>query len=258
MDRSRRRMLIGAGAALVASGAGGRGAAQAIETRLPGRGDIKSGMQVTFTRVATAEPKVALTFDDGPHPGLTPRLLDLLKAHDVPATFYVLGNRVARSPRLAARIAEEGHEIGNHTWSHPNLAHLGDAQVLEQIDATSSAVIDATGRMPVTLRPPWGELSARQRLMVFRARGMPSVFWSVDTEDWRRPGTSVVAARILAAGPGDVVLAHDTHGQALRALPSAIAGLKARGLRFVSMSDLIGWPSWHSRRLRAQVSADGG
>jgi peptidoglycan/xylan/chitin deacetylase (PgdA/CDA1 family) len=255
MDRSRRRILLGAGAALAVTGVGGRAAGQGIETRLPGRGVVTSGMQATFTRVATAEPMVALTFDDGPHPRLTPQYLDVMRILEVPATFYVLGGRVAQAPRLTARIAEEGHEIGNHTWSHPNLAQLSDDQVLRQVDATSRAVIEATGRMPVTLRPPWGELSPRQRLMVFRSRGMPSVFWSVDTEDWRRPGATVVAARMRAALPGDVVLGHDTHAQVLRALPSAVEGLRARGFRFVTVSELIGWPSWHSRRLRAELPA---
>jgi peptidoglycan-N-acetylglucosamine deacetylase len=168
----------------------------------------------------------------------------------------VIGSRVTQLPQLAARIAAEGHEIGNHTWSHPSLFGHSDAALLDQVDRTSHAVINATGRMPVTLRPPYGNMHPRQRLMLHQARGIPTVLWSVDPEDWRRPGSTVVTNRILSMShPGDVVLAHDIHGPTIRAMPGTIEGLRARGFRFVTVSELIGWPRWDRRRLRTVASA---
>jgi peptidoglycan/xylan/chitin deacetylase (PgdA/CDA1 family) len=104
--------------------------------------------------------------------------------------------------------------------------------VLSQIDRTNEAIYNATGRLPVTMRPPYGNLYPRQRLMLHQTRGMPTVLWSVDPEDWRRPG-SVVANRIVSQShPGAVVLAHDIHGPTIRAMPAAVSGLHARGFRF--------------------------
>ena len=251
-DTHRRRLLLRMAAALSAPGLAGRARAQvATEASLPARGDITTGMQATITRIATSQPLVALTFDDGPHPGLTPQLLDILSAYGVRATFYVIGSRAVRHPRLVARIAAEGHEIGNHTWSHPSLHGYSNAGALSQVDRTSRAVIEATGRMPVTFRPPYGDFYSHQRLMLFQSRGMPTVFWSVDPEDWRRPGSDVVASRIvMRSRPGDIVLAHDIQGPTVRAMPATIEGLVARGFRFATVSELIGWPNWQQRRLR--------
>jgi peptidoglycan/xylan/chitin deacetylase (PgdA/CDA1 family) len=205
----------------------------------------------TITRVMTARPVVAMTFDDGPHPTLTPMLLDMLAARGIRATFYVIGWRVEREPALMRRIVAEGHEIGNHTWSHPSLFGYSDAAVLNQLDRTSLAIQDAVGRPPVTMRPPYGNLYPRQRRMVLEARNLPTVLWSVDPEDWRRPGSGVVANRILSrAHPGAVILSHDIIGATIRAMPATLDGLVARGYEFATMSELIGWPRWDSRNIR--------
>jgi peptidoglycan/xylan/chitin deacetylase (PgdA/CDA1 family) len=247
---SRRDVIFCAGVALAGPVLGGTAdAAPFLEAGFPQRGEITTGLQATVTRIAVGQPCVALTFDDGPHPTLTPQLLDLLKANGIRATFYPIGYRVARYPQLVARIAAEGHEIGNHTWSHPSLFGHSDGSVLHQVDRASEAVRAATGRTPVTMRPPYGNFHPRQRLMLHRSRGLPTVLWSVDPEDWRRPGSAVVASRIVSAShPGDVVLAHDIHGATVRAMPSTLAGLKSRGFRFVTVSELIGWPRWDRRR----------
>jgi peptidoglycan/xylan/chitin deacetylase (PgdA/CDA1 family) len=192
-----------------------------------------------------------MTFDDGPHPNLTPRLLDLLRDRGIRATFYVIGRNAARYPALLQRMVAEGHEIGNHTWSHPSLFGHSDASILNQVDRTSRAVHDAVGRPPVTMRPPYGNLYHGQRLMLYEARGMPTILWSVDPQDWRRPGSAVVAQRIVGGcHPGGVVLAHDIHSATVSAMPAALDGLLGRGFRFVTVSELIGWPRWDRRRLR--------
>lgn len=248
---SRRNLLAaGAGTALSAMiGTRAKAQGNAAVIRLPG--DITRGDQATITRVNTAAPKIALTFDDGPHPRFTPPLLDMLKARNLKATFYVIGQNVVRYPQLMARMAAEGHEIGNHTWRHPFLTQLGTESVQRELDRTTIAVFQTTGRAPVTMRPPYGALSSNQRKMVYQTRGLPTVLWSVDPQDWRRPGSQIVANRIVAgAHSGAVILAHDIHLPTVRAMPVTLDGLLARGFQFTTVSELLGWPAWHTRKFR--------
>ncbi|MEL7378766.1 MAG: polysaccharide deacetylase family protein [Pseudomonadota bacterium] len=230
----------------------GRALAQANDGRpaaLPR--DATHLASATITRVETTRPRVALTFDDGPHPSLTPQLLDILAARGARATFYVIGRNAARYPQLLQRIAAEGHEIGNHTWSHPSLYGHGEASLLNQIDRTAQVVADAVGRPPVTMRPPYGNIHPWQARALYQARGVPSILWSVDPLDWQRPGSWVVADRILRGSHnGAVILSHDIHGPTVRAMPSTIEGLAARGFEMVQVSELLGWPRWDTRRIR--------
>jgi peptidoglycan/xylan/chitin deacetylase (PgdA/CDA1 family) len=261
----RRQLLLGAGATLAAPMLARPALADQTLARpaharpaiaLPG--DITSGDMATITRVRSARPVVAMTFDDGPHHSLTPQLLDILAQRQIRATFYVIGSRVARQPELTRRIAAAGHEIGNHTWSHPSLSGLSDAGVLSELDRTSQAIFDAVGRPPVTMRPPYGNLHSRQRVMVHRERNLPTVLWSVDPEDWRRPGPGVVASRIVnASHPGAVILAHDIIGATVRAMPAALDWLIARGYRFTTVSELMGWPRWDTRNILLASSSAG-
>lgn len=200
---------------------------------------------VVLNQVQTGLPQVALTFDDGPHPQHTPQLLDILARYRVRATFYVIGSLVRRYPEIARRIVADGHEIGNHTWTHPTLSQLGDGTVLTEIDRTQEMVWQTVGHVPVTMRPPYGAFSPRQSRMLQASRNLPTVIWSVDPQDWRRPGSSVVAERMVrGARPGAIILAHDIHGPTVRAVPEALDGLAARGLTPVTMSELLGWGRW--------------
>ncbi|PWE27530.1 MULTISPECIES: polysaccharide deacetylase family protein [Rhodobacterales] len=212
---------------------------------------------VSLNAVQTTRPRVALTFDDGPHPQNTPWLLDILAQYNAKATFFVIGRNAQRYPEIMRRIVAEGHEIGNHTLTHPVLAQLGDGNVLREIDRTQQIVWDTVGAVPVTMRPPYGSFSHRQMNMLFQQRNLSTVVWSVDPQDWRRPGVSVVADRMVrGARPGAVILAHDIHGPTIRAVPQALQGILARGLEPVTMSDLLAWPHWGPRGLR-YVSASG-
>jgi Predicted xylanase/chitin deacetylase len=142
------------------------GLALGIGTFLPGAVFAQSGHRGDFPvadngdvldqirHIATAERVIAMTFDDGPHQILTPQVLDILAARQIKASFFVVGNRVAQMPALVARIAQEGHEIGNHSWSHPHMSRMSDHAVLNQIDRTADAVGAATGHRPVLMRPP--------------------------------------------------------------------------------------------------------
>lgn len=244
---SRRTFLSGGAAALCFSTADEAEAAPVIA--LPN--DIAQRDAATVMAIRTPSPVVGMTFDDGPHPSLTPKLLDMLRARGLRATFYLIGNRVVQWPDIVRRIAAEGHEIGNHSWSHPNLANYSDAKVMDEIDRTSDAIFKVTGRPPVTFRPPYGAFTRRQRLMLYEARNLPTILWSVDPQDWRRPGASVVTSRILAGSkPGAIILSHDIQKGTVQAMPQTFDGLAGRGMRFVTVSQMMGWPLWQSRQFK--------
>lgn len=185
-------------------------------------------------------PYIAVTFDDGPSQALTPRLLDMLKQRGVKATFFVIGENVTRSPEIVARAAAEGHEIGNHTWSHPALTKLSNERVQEEIGKTSDAIFQATGKKPTLLRPPYGAINPRLSRMIEQQDGLTIILWSVDPLDWKRPGSSVVAQRLLAgAKPGAITLSHDIQPGTIEAMPAVLDALKAKGYQFVTVSELI-------------------
>ena len=125
-------------------------------------------------------PYIAMTFDDGPHPVLTPRLLDMLKARGIKATFFLIGENAAEYPDIVRRIAAEGHEIGNHTWNHPQLTKLSPAALREEIDRTSSTIAEIIGKPLLIMRPPYGATSAYINHWMNREFGMKVILWSVD------------------------------------------------------------------------------
>lgn len=196
--------------------------------------------QVSHSSGNRSKPYIAMTFDDGPHPVHTPRLLDMLKRRNIKATFYVIGNKVEQYPHIVRRIVAEGHEIGNHTWKHDNLQKLSGPQVLADLKRSTNAIAKVTGVRPRTMRPPYGALYNTQRQMIMDNLGMPSIFWDVDPQDWKRPGPSVVASRIVqGTKPGSIVLAHDLHGPTVDAMPAALDGLLRKGHQFVTVSQLL-------------------
>jgi len=198
------------------------------------------GGGISFSRVSVSSPYVAMTFDDGPHPQNTPRLLDMLRARNIKATFYMIGANVEMYPDVVRRVAAEGHEIGVHTWDHRLLTKMGDDEVRSEISRTRDAIIRAAGVQPRTLRPPYGALLQRQREMVYNEFGYPTILWSVDPFDWKRPGPAVVTSRILAGTtPGAIVLSHDLHSQTVDAMPATLDGLLRKGYRFVTVSQLL-------------------
>src|SRR2546430_4197491 len=114
---------------------------------------------ITFNSVHVDGPYIAITFDDGPSETLTPKLLDLLAAHHIKATFFVIGENVAEHPEIVTRAAREGHEIGNHSWSHPNFGKMSDDSVRSQLRRTDDAIRGATGSRPTLMRPPYGSIT---------------------------------------------------------------------------------------------------
>ena len=195
---------------------------------------------VTFSRVSVPGPYVALTFDDGPHGQHTPRLLDILRARNVKATFYVIGKSVDTYPGILRRTVAEGHEIGNHTYTHPKLSSMSQAAVNAEIEKCDAAIMRAAGIRPKTLRPPYGALLQTQRQAIHSRYGYPTIMWSVDPMDWKRPGVSVVTQRIVSGtNNGAIILVHDLHGSSVDAMPATIDALLRKGYRFVTVSQLL-------------------
>jgi len=208
---------------------------------------------ITVTRVLVSGNYVAMTFDDGPHPQNTPRLLDMLRARNIKATFYVIGRSVDLYPQIVRRTVAEGHEMGNHSQTHRLLSKLSDAEVRSELSRCRDAIGRAAGVRPRTMRPPYGGLLQRQRELAYHEFGYPTILWSVDPLDWKRPGPSVVASRIKAgASSGGIILAHDLHSQTVDAMPAALDGLLRRGFKFVTVSQLL---AMKTDVATAQVSA---
>jgi len=202
--------------------------------------DLSNVKGISYSQVKTNQPYIAITFDDGPHPKNTPRLLDMLRKRNIKATFYVVGKNVNQYPNIVRRIVSEGHEIGSHSWSHPNFAKMSDSAVREELTKTQNAIISASGVKPRTLRPPYGSLRSSQRAWIYKEFGYRTILWSVDPMDWKRPGPSVVTSRILRqTHNGSIVLAHDLHKSTVDAMPATLDGLLRRGFKFVTVSQLI-------------------
>jgi peptidoglycan/xylan/chitin deacetylase (PgdA/CDA1 family) len=191
------------------------------------------------------DPCVALTFDDGPHPPYTGRILDILDAYAVPATFFCVGLHAAGHLEELARMRKSGHRVGNHTWSHPFLPDLSSAELEEQLQRTDDALEAGVGPAPGRLfRPPYGSGTPE---VFARLRDDPAttvVLWGVDTIDWAMPGADAIASSASdQARPGSIVLMHDGGGdrsQTVEALPAIIENLLGRGLRLVTVDELPG------------------
>jgi peptidoglycan/xylan/chitin deacetylase (PgdA/CDA1 family) len=195
---------------------------------------------ISFSRVMVSGNYIAMTFDDGPHPQNTPRLLDILRARNIKATFYVIGQSVDLYPQVVRRTVAEGHEIGNHSYSHRLLSKSSDSEIQFELSRCREAVVRAAGVQPRTMRPPYGGLLQRQREMIYSQFGYPTILWSVDPLDWKRPGSSAVTSRILqATTAGSIILSHDLHAGTVDAMPATLDGLLRRGFRFVTVSQLL-------------------
>src|SRR5450759_791244 len=197
-------------------------------------------LQITFNSVHIDGSYIALTFDDGPHATLTPKLLDLLAAHHMRATFFVVGQNAVDHPDILRRAIREGHEIANHSWSHPNLGKMSDEAVRRELQKTDDAIFAAIGKHPALLRPPYGSITTRQKRWIHDDFGYRIIIWDVDPLDWKRPGPSVVCNRILKeTRPGSIVLAHDIHPPTLEAMPATFDQLDRKGFRSVTVSELL-------------------
>lgn len=189
--------------------------------------------------------RLALTFDDGPDPVNTPKVLDLLRAAGIRGTFFVVGERAARAPELIREMVAAGHEVENHTWSHANLWFCGPRLTVREISRTQELLATLTGRQPRFFRPPWGMVN----LAVFPTLGrlgLRCVLWSNQPEGLRPVAPGEMASRVIrGASAGAIVDLHDAQGvhgapgRLLEALPRILEGLDAAGYRCVSLAELL-------------------
>jgi peptidoglycan/xylan/chitin deacetylase (PgdA/CDA1 family) len=185
--------------------------------------------------------RVALTFDDGPIPGVTEPILEALKQRGMRATFFMVGREVAAAMELAGRVAAEGHEIGNHSFTHPKLTLLADREVEGEIQKTQE-ILAEVGVKPRWFRPPYGALWKGQAHMA-KERGMGIVMWSADPGDWRQPGEAKIVEGILSQTvPGSIILCHDRYPQTAACIGEVLDGLQARGFELVTLSELLAEP----------------
>lgn len=191
----------------------------------------------------TTPPRMALTFDDGPNATYTPQLLDLFAQYGARCTFFILGGRIARHRQLIERMEREGHEVGIHSWSHPDYTRLSSASISADL-ARCQRALESIQQQPVRwVRPPYGAQNSRVRAVINSA-GYRVAMWSIDPRDWQRPGASVIAQRILShARDGAIVVLHDGGGNragTVAAMRIVVPALIERGFELVTMSELAG------------------
>lgn len=187
--------------------------------------------------------RIAITFDDGPHPKLTPRVLEILKERNIYSTFFQIGQNVSHFPEVSAQVLAAGHELGNHSLTHPQMNKLSPERAAYEIQRTQDLIGEATGFAPVWFRPPYGAFSKKTQGELASSRGLGVMYWSVDPDDWKEPGADVIVQRIVSQTvPGSIILCHDIHGQTVDALPRILDSLLERGFEFTTVSGFMGAP----------------
>lgn len=182
--------------------------------------------------------EIALTFDDGPHPEFTPRLLELLKRLEVKATFFLVGEMVEESPKTAALIAQSGNEIGSHSYSHRNLNTLTTPQIEQEIEKNNATIWKHTGVQPLFFRPPGGNYN-ESVLKTLSAKGMPLALWTYNPKDFTSPPSKEIEEGIMRQHTnGMIVLLHSGIQPTYDMLPSLVKRLKSEGYRFVTLTEM--------------------
>jgi len=186
----------------------------------------------------SAGNRVAFTFDDGPIPGKTTRILDAFKERKLHATFFMIGRNIAADPELAQRVLAEGHDVGNHTYTHPKLPSLNDEQACAEIQKTDDIMLETMNYRPIWFRPPYGELRPDQFGLVAR-HGMRPVLGNASTRDWSEPGEDKILSTILTAPAGSIIICHDFAEQTANCLGRALDSLLERGIVPVTLTTLL-------------------
>ncbi len=182
------------------------------------------------------KPKIALTFDDGPHPVFTPRLLDGLKERGVHATFFLIGKNIIGNEDVVRRMKDEGHLIGNHTYNHVQLTKLSEEKACEEIIKTNDLIYEVTGSGTEFIRPPFGSWNDNLECGI----ELISILWSVDPLDWKTEDTSAVVNRVVKnVKENDIILLHDYYGSSVDAALQIVDILQKEGYEFVTADELI-------------------
>jgi peptidoglycan/xylan/chitin deacetylase (PgdA/CDA1 family) len=196
-----------------------------------------------ITRFRPGGHYILLTFDDGPHPVLTPKLLDLLKAKKVRCTFFVQGTKAMDYPEILKRMVSEGHEVASHGWAHTSITQLSKEDLKQQLHQTSKVIEDTVKKRPAAFRPPNGNTNATLNAHVTGEQNMKVVLWNLDSLDWENKDAATISKSILTrAKPGDVILAHDTSPEMVKAAESLIDGLVKEGYELLTVSEMLSFP----------------
>lgn len=180
--------------------------------------------------------KIALTFDDGPHPKYTPEMLDGLKERNVKATFFLLGEEVEKYPEIVKQMHDDGHLIGNHSYKHEQLSKLSMEQACQQVSRTNELIYDITGEYPAFLRPPFGDWHDNLDCKV----NMVEVLWDVDTLDWSSQNHAQIVDKVMKnIKENDIILMHDGYETSVTAAMEIIDTLKKQGYEFVTVDELL-------------------
>ena len=184
--------------------------------------------------------KVALTFDDGPHPEHTEKLLTILDKYNIKATFFFTGENVAAYPGITQRVARSGHLIGGHTVSHKPVSKMGPSELDKEIMNNRAIVNRVVGSNFKYFRPPWGKFNL-QTLHYCAMRGITTVLWSLDTRDFEKQNIQHIVDNVINAKvkSGDVILFHDNNESTLSALPRIIKNLRDRGFEFATVEEVL-------------------
>jgi peptidoglycan/xylan/chitin deacetylase (PgdA/CDA1 family) len=186
--------------------------------------------------------RIAITFDDGPTPGVTNVVLDELKKRNLRSTFFMIGKRVVAAPELAQRVLAEGHEVCNHTFNHLKLNTLPDQQVDWEIQKTQDTLGEVLNHRATWLRPPYGAFR-KDQIGIPQSKELGVVFWSVDPRDWSQPGEDKIVNTILTeTKPGSIILCHDLHQQTANCVARILDGLLERNFEFTNISSFLGQP----------------
>jgi peptidoglycan/xylan/chitin deacetylase (PgdA/CDA1 family) len=187
--------------------------------------------------------RISLTYDDGPSPGVTDKVLEELRRRKLKATFFMIGNKAEAYPSLAREVADAGHEIANHTYTHPALNRLSADRVDYELQKAQEVIANATGKQADWFRPPYGAFRPADQGAIPRAKSLGVAMWSVDPRDWAKPGTSSIIQRVTtAAHPGSIILLHDLHSQTAEATGELLDRLLERNYAFATLSQLLGSP----------------
>ena len=182
-----------------------------------------------------SKPMVALTFDDGPRPASTGRILNVLEKYNARATFFVVGNFAVNNSRILNRMVSMGCQIGNHTYTHPNLKYLSAQGVLSEINRTAEVIKNAVGFYPTAIRPPYGSYGDTVR----KVTEQPLILWSIDTLDWQHRNTNKIVDAILNnVRDGDIILMHDLYDTTAAAVEIVVPILVSRGYQLVTVEEL--------------------
>jgi peptidoglycan/xylan/chitin deacetylase (PgdA/CDA1 family) len=202
---------------------------------------VKANPDWLYINGYTDEKKIALSFDDGPDLNITPKVLDILKANNIKGNFFFIGDRVQRFPSVVKRADAEGNLVLSHSFSHPDLTKMTEAEIQNQISKSETAIYNVIGKKPAIVRPPYGGVN-NPVINIAKKNNFKLVLWSIDTLDWsQREKDNIIKNVIDNVRPGDIILMHSNDDKAatMQALPELIIKLKDKGYRFVDLGELL-------------------